>query len=70
MVRRIGGLSLSVKEYWELDTWTTAKLLDMEKRIMDEEAKAYSKDSNEYIEQPDGNSEELNELVEEMSVEL
>ena len=65
MVRRIQGIGLSVEDYWELDTWTTAKLLDMERRIIEEEQKAYS-DKDEYVERPDGNSEEMNALMDEM----
>lgn len=65
MVRRIQGIGLSVKDYWELDTWTTAKLLDMERRIIEEEQKAYS-DKDEYVERPEGNSEEMNALMDEM----
>ena len=68
LVRRIQGLGLSVKEYWELDTWTTAKLLDMERRIIEEEQKAYN-DKEEYVERPDGNSEEMNKLMDEMMSE-
>ena len=66
LVRRIGGISLSIEDYWELDTWTTAKLLDMEKKIIEEEQKQYS-DKKEYKERPDGNSEEMNDLVDEMT---
>lgn len=69
LVRRIPGISLSVDEFWEMDTWTTSKLLDMEKRIMEEEAKAYNKDSKEYVERPDGNSDEMNDLMDEMMQE-
>lgn len=65
LVRRISGIGLSVDEYWELDTWTTAKLLDMERQIMEEESKEYNK--NQYKERPDGNSEEMNDLVDEMT---
>ena len=68
LVRRIQGIGLSVKEYWEMDTWTTSKLITMEKAIMDEEAKQYS-DKKEYNERPDGNSEEMNDLVDEMTIE-
>ena len=68
LVRRIQGIGLSVKEYWELDTWTTSKLITMEKAIMDEESKQYS-DKREYTERPDGNSEEMNDLVDEMTIE-
>lgn len=65
LVRRIPGISLSPKEYWELDTWTTAKLVDLEKRIIEEEQKQVS-DKKQYEERPIGNSEEMNELVDEM----
>ena len=69
LVRRIQGIGLSVEDYWELDTWTTAKLLDMERKIIEEEQKEYSKQNNEYIERPDGNSEEMNDLVDEMTID-
>ena len=69
MVRRIQGIGLSIKEYWELDTWTTAKLLDMEKKIIEEEQKEYNKQNKVYQERPDGNSEEMNDLVDEMTIE-
>ena len=68
LVRRIQGIGLSIDQYWEMDTWTTAKLLIMERAIMDEEAKHYS-DKKEYNERPDGNSEEMNDLVDEMTIE-
>ncbi len=67
LVRRISGLSLSVEDYWELDTWTTGKLLDMERQIIEEEQKQYS-DKKEYNERPDGNSDEMNSLVDEMTI--
>ena len=69
LVRRIPGISLSIKEYWEMDTWTTAKLLHMEREILKEEQKEYDKQNNKYIERPDGNSEEMNALVDEYSIE-
>ena len=69
LVRRIQGIGLSIKEYWELDTWTTAKLLDMEKKIIEEEQKEYNKQNKVYKERPDGNSEEMNDLVDEMTIE-
>lgn len=37
----------------------------MERRIIEEEQKAYS-DKDEYVERPDGNSEEMNALMDEM----
>ena len=64
------GIGLSVDDYWDLDTWTTAKLLDMERRIIEEEQKEYNKQNNVYNERPDGNSEEMNDLVDEMTIEL
>ena len=67
LVRRISGLGLSVDEYWELDTWTTAKLLDMERQIIKEEQKEYSKHNNEYVERPEGNSDEMNKIMDMMS---
>ena len=36
---------------------------------MEEEAKAYNKDSKEYVERPDGNSDEMNDLMDEMMQE-
>ena len=68
LVRRIQGIGLSVEQYWELDTWTTSKLITMEKAIMDEEAKQYG-DNKEYTERPGRNSEEMNDLVDEMTIE-
>ena len=65
LVRRIQGIGLSIDQYWAMDTWTTAKLLNMERMIMEEEQKAYS-DKDEYVERPDGNSEEMNALMDEM----
>ena len=71
LVRRIQGIGLSVDEYWELDTWTTSKLLLMEKAIIEEEQKEARKysDKKDYQERPDGNSEEMNDLVDEMTRE-
>lgn len=69
LVRRIQGIGLSIEDYWELDTWTTAKLLSLEKAIMEEEQKEYNKQNKVYEERPDGNSEEMNDLVDEMSIE-
>ena len=69
LVRRIQGLGLSVDDYWRLDTWTTAKLLDMEKSIIEEEQRQYNKHNNVYEERPEGNSEEMNDLVDEYTIE-
>ena len=67
LVRRIQGIGLSIEDYWEMDTWTTAKLLDMEKRIIEEEQREFNK--NKYEERPKGNSEEMNDLVDEMTID-
>lgn len=53
-----------------MDTWTTAKLLDMERKIIEEEQREYNKQNNVYEERPVGNSEEMNDLVDEMTREL
>lgn len=70
LVRRVSGLGLSINEYWELDTWTTAKLLDMEKQIIEKEQEEYSKNKNEYVERPDGNSDEMNDLMDELAEDV
>ena len=69
MVRRIQGIGLSIDQYWNMDTWTTAKLLSMERTIIEEEQKEYNKNNKVYEERPDGNSEEMNDLVDEMTIE-
>lgn len=69
LVRRITGIGLSIKDYWELDTWTTAKLLDMERKIIEEEQREYNKSNNVYEERPQGNSEEMNDLVDMMTID-
>lgn len=68
LVRRIQGIGLSIEQYWEMDTWTTAKLVSLERQIIEEEAKAFN-DKPAYEERPEGNSEEMNNLVDEMSIE-
>lgn len=69
LIRRISGISLSINEYWEMDTWTTGKLLMMERAILDEELKNSPSDSKEYEERPDSNSDEMNDLVDEFTIE-
>ena len=51
-----------------MDTWTTAKLLNMERTIIEEEQKEFG-NKKEYVERPDGNSEEMNRLMDEMMSE-
>lgn len=41
----------------------------MENAIIEEEQKEYNKANNVYEERPDGNSEEMNSLVDEMTIE-
>ena len=69
LVRRVQGIGLSIDDYWEMDTWTTAKLVSMERAIMDMEAKQYSDNKREYEERPEGNSEEMTDLVDEMTMD-
>ena len=69
LVRRIPGISLSVEEYWNMDTWTTGKLLLMERAIIDEEVKNNPSEKRKYEERPSANSEEMNDLVDEYSIE-
>ena len=60
---------MSVEDYWKMDTWTTAKLLDMEKRLIEEEQREYNKQNDVYEERPEGNSEEMNDLVDMMTID-
>lgn len=69
LVRRITGIGLSIDQYWNMDTWTTAKLLYMERAIIEEEQKEYNKNKNTYEERPEGNSEEMNSLVDEYTLD-
>lgn len=72
LVKRVQGLSLSPFEFWELDTFTTQKLLDMEYEILKREQEEFDKVNNKkvYVEQPEGNAEEMNNIVEMMSEEM
>ena len=72
MVRRVHGLSLSPMDFWELDTFTTQKLLNLELEILKKEQEEYDKinNKNTYVEQPEGNSEEMNDIVEMMSEDI
>ena len=65
LVKRIEGLSLSPMEYWELDTFTTQKLLDLEKETMEREAAAYGKEK--YKEFSDENSDDMMDIVQDMT---
>lgn len=72
LVRRIPGLSLSLNDYWEMDTFTTQKLLSMELEIIEREQEQLneSEGKKDYVEQPEGNAEEMNDIVEMMSEDL
>ena len=52
-------------EYWELDTFTTQKLLDLEKETMEREAAAYGKEK--YKEFSDENSDDMMDIVQDMT---
>lgn len=52
-----------------MDTWTTGKLLIMERAIIEEEMKNSPSDKKTYEERPDGNSEEMNDLVDEYTIQ-
>jgi len=69
LVRRIPGINLSPSEFWELDTFTTQKLLSLEIDIMERESEQMKKaqGKTDYVEQPEGNAEEMNSLMDEMS---
>lgn len=67
LVRRIPGISLSPSDFWELDTFTTQKLVSLELEIMKKEEEAMNKSKSDYVERPDGNAEEMNSLMDEMS---
>lgn len=62
MVRR-SGLPLTPEMFWEMDSWTFAKLYNMELEII----KIEKQDGNDYKEQPDSNDPELNDIVNKMS---
>lgn len=70
LVRRIPGISLSINEYWELDTFTTQYLLDLEKKIMKaEEDSSKGKESHNYEEFTDKDSPEMVNYVMELTEE-
>lgn len=69
LVRRIPGIALSVEDYWNMDTWTTAKLLSMEREIIKEESKHYEDNKDKYEERSEKNSDFANNIVDEMTLE-
>ena len=69
LVRRVTGIGLSVADFWELDTWTTAKLLDMEHNIIEKEKEELDKSQNKYVEQHEDNSMEMNNIMDKLSEE-
>lgn len=70
LVRRIPGISLSPREYWETDTYTTTKLLELEHEVIKKEEKEYRKAKGEsYSEPRDTSSQEMMDLADEMQEE-
>lgn len=69
LVRRIPGIALSVEDYWNMDTWTTAKLLSMEREIIKEEMKSDPNNKDKYEERSEKNSDLANSIVDEMTIE-
>ena len=69
LVRRIPGIALSVDDYWNMDTWTTAKLLSMEREIIKEEMKNNPDVKDKYEERSEKNSDLVNDIVDEMTIE-
>ena len=69
LVRRIPGLSMSVEDFWELDTWTTQKLLDMELQIIEKEEEQMNEieGKHKYSEEHEGDSEDMKNIMEMMS---
>jgi hypothetical protein len=68
LVRRIPGISLSVDAFWEMDTYTTGRLLEREKEIMKKEEDEYNKQKGKS--KPRGtNSEEMEEIMEDLQEE-
>lgn len=55
-----------------MDTFTTQKLLSMELEIIEREQEQLneSEGKKDYVEQPEGNAEEMNDIVEMMSEDL
>ena len=65
LVRRVPGISLSPSEYWELDTFTTRKLIELEMEIIEKEQE-YSNDKPKYTEEHEDNAPEMTALLEEL----
>ncbi len=70
LVRRIPGISLSPSAYWELDTYTTGHLLDLELEVMKKEEEEYNKSKGNKTHKPrDTSSPEMIDLAEEIQEE-
>lgn len=71
LVRRIPGISLSPKDFWELDTFTTTKLLELELEVIKKDEKEYKKAKGETVSEPrETNSPVMIDLAEEMQEEI
>ena len=64
LVHRIKGLGWSLKDFWEMDTWTTSKLYCMELDLIEEEERELNKNKKNNLE--DKNNPEVDALYEEM----
>lgn len=61
LAHRVKGLGWSLKDFWECDTWTTAKLYCMELNLIAEEERKLNESKDEA-----NDSEEMRDLYEEM----
>jgi hypothetical protein len=61
LVHRIKGLGLSLRDFWEWDTWTTSKMYCMELDLIDAEEEAMNNDTDSKQD-----SEDMKDLYEEM----
>lgn len=64
LVHRIDGLGLSLKDFWEMDTWTTSLFYLTELAIIEEEQKEYGGKGK--IDPSVKNNPNVNTLYEEM----
>ena len=61
LIHRIEGLGWSLNDFWEADTWTTAKLYLAELDLIDEEEKKLNESEDEKYD-----SEDMKDLYSEM----
>ena len=63
LTHRIKGLGWSLKDFWEVDTWTTSMFYLKELDLIDEEDKKFNENKNR---PEDKNDPEVDELYKEM----